>query len=352
MYKFFCSVLIVFTLINFNYASSQPPAAAPVVVEEVTETNLSTPLTFVGAVEPAKRSLIASEIEGLVNVYSAKEGKYVKKGELLAKFQTKNLEIDLTEARAAKREAKARFDLANANLRRFQELYEKGIASLQELQDAESEREAQLARTVQLDSQIDSHIYDLSRSKIKAPFDGFITSEKSEVGQWITEGGPVAEIIDISIAKVKAEIPERHITKINVGDKVEINIDSIPDLKINGEVSSIVPQANMETRTFPVEVRVDNADFKLKSGMVARISFSIGDATTTKLVPKDAIVDRNNASLLFVVTDGVVNLVPVTTGKAYKSLIEVIGPIEKGQLVVTRGNERLRPQQPVRIVEK
>lgn len=351
MLKVFVSCLFFILLLNTDFALSQLPEAAPVVVEEVTETTLNTPLTFVGAVEPNKKSLVASEISGLVDLYSAKEGEYVKKGEVLAKFNTKNIKIDLAEARAAKREAKARFNLANANFKRFEELYEKGIASLQELQDAESEREAGLARTVQLDAQINSQEYDLSRSVIKAPFDGFIVSEKSEVGQWITEGGPVAEMIDISVAKIKADIPERHISNINPGDEVDIKVDSLPDFEIKGEVNSIVPQANNEARTFPVEVKIDNNDFKLKSGMVARLSFSIGGSTTTKLVPKDAIVDRNNATLLFVVTDGVVNPVPVTTGQAYKNLIEVKGPIEKGQLVVTRGNERLRPEQPIRIVD-
>lgn len=351
MFKILFGIFLVFSFYIEN-VYSQPPHAVPVVVEEVTETKLNTPLTFVGEIEPKKRSLIASEIEGLVDEYSAKKGKYVKIGEVLAKFQTRNLEIDLEEVKAAKREAKARYDLANANLNRFQELYEKGIASLQELQDAESEREAQLARTVQLDSQIQSNKYDISRSVIKAPFNGFITSEHSEVGEWITEGGPVAEIIDISSIKIKADIPERHISKINLGDEVEVRIDSLPLLELSGKVSSITPQANRETRTFPVEVEIENSDFKLKSGMVSRISFLIGEEIASKFVPKDAIVDRNNTSLLFVVTDGVVNPVPVTTGLAYKNLIEVKGPIEKGQLVVTRGNERLRPEQPVKIVEK
>lgn len=352
MLKIIFTSVVSLLVFNSGYTFAQPGGPAPVVVEEVTETVLKTPLTFVGAVEPDKRSLVASEIKGLVESYPAKEGKFVKKGDILAKFQTKTIKISLEEARAAKNEASARFKLADANLKRFEELYQKGISSLQQLQDRESEREAQLARTVQLEAQINSLLYDLSRSEIKAPFDGFITKEHTEVGQWVTEGGPVAEMIDISTAKVMADIPERHINRINSGDEVEVRFDSMPDKVVNGKVSSVIPQANREARTFPVEVKIPNKDYSIKSGMVSRLSFSIGESAPAKLVPKDAIVDRNNTSLLFVVTDGVVNPVPVTTGLAYEGLIEVKGPVEKGQLVVTRGNERLRPEQPVKIVEK
>lgn len=343
-------ILFIFSYLYPVKAQDMPPS--PVVVEEVTEKVINTPLRYVGEVEPVRRTLVASEIGGLVIYYSAKEGNYVKKGTLLAKLNTKSLDLSLAEARAAKNEAEARFNLADANYKRFEELYNKGIASLQELQDVQSEREAQLARTILLNTRIESQLYDISRSEIRAPYTGYITTERSQVGEWISEGGAVAEIIDISSVKIKADIPERYISKIKVGDKVDIVVDSLPGLTIDGEVTSIIPQADMEARTFPVEVKVNNRVLNLKSGMVARISFSIGESASIKLVPKDAIVNSNNSNILFVVSDGMVNPVPVTTGRAVEGLIEVTGPVEKGQAVVIRGNERLRPNQPVTIVDR
>jgi RND family efflux transporter MFP subunit len=331
---------------------AQAPPPAPVVVSEVKEQTLQKPVTIVGAVEPLKRSTIASEIAGLVEDFPVEEGDVVKKGDLLAKLRTKSLEIDLREAKAQKAEAEARYRLAKKNLERFQELYKKGVASLQQLQDAETEKDANSAKLSQLEAQIDSHAYDLARSKIVAPFDGYVTAEHTEVGQWIQVGGPVVELIDISRAEINVDVPERYISQIRPGDPATINFDALPNLSIEGKIAFIVPQADKESRTFPIKVVVDNKEGLIKSGMVARVSFLIGEPSLVKLVPKDAIVEQNRSNFVYVVSDGAAMPVQVSTGIAYKDLIQIIGPVEMGQLVVTRGNERLRPNQPVKIVNQ
>lgn len=345
-------LLVPALMVKATIIRAQAPPPAPVVVTEVKEQNLQKPVTLVGAVEPLRRSTIASEIAGLVEEFPAEEGDVVKKGDLLAKLRTKSLEINLREAKAQKVEAEARYRLAKKNLERFQELYKKGVASLQQLQDAETEKDANSARVSQLQAQIDSHTYDLARSKIVAPFDGYVTAEHTEVGQWIEVGGPVVELIDISRAEIDVDVPERYISQIKLGDLATINFDALPDLSIEGRITSIVPQADNESRTFPIKVVVDNEEGLIKSGMVARVSFLIGEPSLVKLVPKDAIVEQNRSNFVYVVNDGTVMPVQVSTGIAYKDLIQIIGPVEMGQLVVTRGNERLRPNQPVTIVDQ
>ena len=115
-------------------------------------------------------------------------------------------------------------------------------------------------------------------------------------------------------------------------------------------ITSVVPQADSESRTFPVKITVENKDSLIKSGMVSRVSFPIGDPSTVKLVPKDAIVSQNNAQFVYVVNEGAAQPLPVSTGIAYEDRIEVIGPVEKGMTVVVKGNERLMPNQPVQII--
>jgi RND family efflux transporter MFP subunit len=345
-------LLIASLMIKAINSHAQAPPPALVVVSEVKEQTLQKPVTLVGAVEPLKRSTIASEIAGLVEDFPVEEGDIVKKGDLLAMLRTKSLEIDIREAKAEKAEAEARYRLARENLERFQELYKKGVASLQQLQDAETEKDAMLARVSQLEAQIDSHAYDLARSKIVAPFDGSVTAEHTEVGQWINVGGPVVELIDIIKAEVDVDVPERYISQIRLGDIADINFDALPNLSIEGKIESIVPQADKESRTFPIKVIVDNKDGLIKSGMVARVSLLIGEPSLVKLVPKDAIVEQNRSNFVYVVNDGAAVPVQVDTGIAFKDQVQITGPVEIGQFVVTRGNERLRPNQPVKIVDK
>lgn len=333
-----------------GFAQGRPPA--PVVVEKVREQSLQKPVTLVGAVEPDKRSIIASEIEGLVESLPGEQGKFVNKGDVLAKFNTRSIEIDLSEAKASKREAQARYQLAKQNLVRFQQLEQKGVASTQQLQDSESEKSALGAQIAQNQAQIQGLEYDIEKSKIVAPFSGHITQEFTEVGQWVVKGGPVVELIDIEITEINIDMPERYISKVNTGLQVEVNFDALPGLVLQGEITSLIPQADRESRTFPVKINIDNKDGKIKSGMVARVSFPIGEPSVVKLVPKDAIVTQNNANFVYTVNEGAAQPIPVSTGMAFEDQIQITGPIETGQSVVVKGNERLMPNQPVKIINQ
>jgi len=121
-------------------------------------------------------------------------------------------------------------------------------------------------------------------------------------------------------------------------------------MRIEAKVDSIVPQADSESRTFPVRIILDNKDYLIKSGMVARASFLIGNEQPVILVPKDAIVEFNKNKMVYIVNNGSVQPVPVSPGFAFEDLIQVSGQISKGQQVVIRGNERLRPNQPVKVI--
>ncbi|MEQ9619700.1 MAG: efflux RND transporter periplasmic adaptor subunit [Deltaproteobacteria bacterium] len=344
------AITVALSILPLKEAESQAPPPAPVVVDKVAEETLQKPVNLVGAVEPDKRSLIASEIEGMVESFPVEQGQYVEKGELIAQFNTRTIEIQLKEARASKSEAQARYQLAQKNLARFEQLQTKGVASVQQFQDAETEKQAWGARRGQLQAQIENREYDLEKSRITAPFSGYVTAEHTEVGEWVDKGGPIVEMINTDTMDITIDMPERYVSKINKGQRVSVNLDALPEMKIEGEVTSIVPQADREARTFPVKITVNNEDGAIKSGMVARVSFPIGEPSTVKMVPKDAIVSQNNANFIYVVNEGAVQPLPVSTGMAYEDRIEVIGPVQKGMTVVVKGNERLMPNQPVKIV--
>ena len=344
------AALAIYSL-SISVAAAQPPAA-PVVVDTVQEREIQKPVTLVGAVEPVKKSVIASEIEGIVESFPAEEGVYVNKGDVIAKFVTTNIEIDLKESKASKSEAQARYALAKQDQERFEELEKKGVASVKQHDDARAEKNAWGARINQFQAQIESHQYDIEKSEIKAPFSGYITEEFTEVGEWVQKGGPVVELIDTETVEIRIDMPERYVSRIKKNGIVTVNFDAVPDTSVEGEITSLVPQADSESRTFPVKVTLDNTEGVVKSGMVARVSFPVGEPTNLTLVPKDAVVSQNNATFVYVVVDGAVQPIPVTTGIAYQDMIEVIGPLQVGQQVVIRGNERLMPNQPVQIVNE
>jgi len=281
--------------------------------------------------------------------YPYSEGDYVEKDQVIARQSVNKLKIILNEAVNTQNESKARLKLAEDELLRINELYEKGIVSKSQLDNAVSEKDALIARQKLLQSRINQFRYDISQTNIKAPFNGYITREYSQIGEWLDSGDDVVELIDIDTVQIKVDMPEKYVHMVKTGEDVNITFKSISGKEFKGKIASIVPQADQSSRTFPVKINMTNNDHVIKASMSAKVSFLLGETVEVKLVPKDSITGSNGAKMLFVVRDGAAVPVPVITGLEHENFVQVEGEIEVGEQVVVRGNERLQPMQPVNV---
>ena len=263
--RLFCAVTVLVAL--FIGGCQQEDAAesprrthvSPVRVAAVTVEEIQRSVTLVGTVEPWKRSLVASEIAGLVEEYPLNEGDAVQAGELLARLRTDTIDIQMKEALARRREGIARYRKAKFQLNRTQALLRTGTASRQQFEDDEAEALALRERLTQLESQIREYQDQLRMSKVLAPFAGWIIKEHTEVGQWVEKGGPVVEMVDLSHVQVEVPLPERYVNEVNLGDSVAVSFDAVPSVEFTGTIFSIVAQANPETRTFPIKIDIPNS---------------------------------------------------------------------------------------------
>lgn len=346
-------VLLIYTLFSINteaatsHDTKQPPA--PVIVSKVIEMQIQPPVTFVGTVEPGQRSLVATEISGLVKNLIYKEGDFVKKGDIVAQLKYNSLRIQSGEAEAALKESLARLEYATSRLIRFKDLYERSVISIEELQETESDKNAWAERSVQYNSKIERLAYDIEQTQIKAPFDGYIISKHTEIGEWLVEGAKVYELINLDSIYVLVYVPEQLAVKLSTDGSATITFDAFPDLVVNGHILTVIPQASLKARTFPVKVGFLNYEGKIKSGLLARVSFLTGNNTTSKLVPKDAIVEMQNKKFVYTIKDGMATPIPVETGMAHDDMIEIFAPVTVGMPIIIRGNERIRPGQPVEV---
>ena len=189
-----------------------------------------------------------------------------------------------------------------------------------------------------------------------APFDGFVTAEHTEIGQWLMQGDPVAEIVELSQVDVEIAVLEDYVAHLDSSLPVMVEVPALAGQPLVGRIALIVPQADAKARTFPVKVRIDNQVASgqplLKAGMFARISLPVGQPVPRIVVPKDAIVLGGQSPLVFVAATagGKTNVrpVPVTLGPALGTWMSIAGEIQVGDLVVVEGNERIRPGQEVR----
>ena len=195
------------------------------------------------------------------------------------------------------------------------------MISRQELDDALTEVEAGEGRVAQLEADVARYRDEVERTVVRAPFDGVVVAEHTAVGEWLSAGDPVVEVMDIGDLEVTLAVPERYFGGIEVGSAVEASVSALPGVTIEGKVRSVVPKADPQARTFPVKVAIPNDSGKIGSGMLASVRLPIGATQPRVLVPKDAIVTQGARRYLFVMeADDTVRQVDVRTGGGHGRL--------------------------------
>jgi membrane fusion protein (multidrug efflux system) len=327
-----------------------PGGAVPVGVTEAREAPVAATVLLTGSVISRTNALVASEIAGLVVALEVREGDRVKRGTPIVRLRRDNLSLRLDAARAQHRESEARLALAQSSHMRNQELFEAGVISQQAFDNAVSESDAWQGRVDQAKAEIGRLEDDLARSVVRAPFTGVVVAEHCQVGAWLAVGSPVVEMIDLDALEVVVDIPERHYAGTRLGATAQVTFSALPDLRIDGTVTALIPRADRQARTFPAKVRIGNPKGRIGVGMLATVALPTGDPRPAIIVPKDAVVRSDAGQVVFVVEragDGAfARLRPVTLGAGIGAWIEVSG-VTAGESVITRGNERIMPDMAV-----
>ena len=373
-------------------------------VGKVIERKVRNRLTAVGTVEAYRTSIVSSEIQGIVKSFPLRRGDPVVAGKtVIARLQRTDIaldhrvylaelakatedylrlkrgsrkeEIEVLSARLADR--KARLKREEQEFKRTEDLYRRKIldrsrydtalanyqSSKSQFTEAESNlrlaeagpRREEVAKAAAEVDRVKAKMAmlkdELSKTVIRSPLTGFLTEKYLEVGQWVQKGGKVAEVIELGKVLVVAAISEKQITQVKVGGIAEVRLDAIPGRTFKGHLRRIVPKADPKSRTFPVEIELENTpDFAIKAGMFARVSKEYGAESHAILVPKDAVIQRPRGMSVFVLEKGRVREVSFPSGKSVDSFIEAPADrLKPGMTVVTVGNENLRNGMQVQV---
>ncbi|GFE50453.1 multidrug transporter [Roseobacter cerasinus] len=353
------SLAFVLTLPATTATAQGGPAS--VGVETVEIKTIAETIPLFAEVVTSREGTIASRIAGTVAKVHVLEGVAVSEGDLLAELDTELLEIvarqseaGLAEAQAGIGTARSRVDRAANAFARIEGLRGTTSFSSSRFDDAQSdffEAQGQLAeaeaRLKTAEANAAEARYQLARAQITAPFSGIVLEVNTNPGEFISSGAPVVSLLDVDSFEVEASVPSKYIRVLHPGLAVEGVTEAGEDLDLTVRV--LLPVEETATRTRPV--RFSSAQLPgmqtVAIGQSVTVSIPISAPREVLSVPKDALVQARGGWTVFVAQDGQAQPRPIQIGVALGDRFEVLDGLEEGEVVVTRGNERLRPGQPI-----
>jgi membrane fusion protein, multidrug efflux system len=204
-------------------------------------------------------------------------------------------------------------------------------------------------RLQRLTAERDRMATDVDDCKVKAPFNGYTSRRLTNVGEWVSLGMPVYEMVDISRLRVVADLPERYFGRLSTGTPAVIVASGDTTNPLTGTVTGIARNANASTHTYPVIIEVDNPEGRLGGGALVKATLSLDQQFTSLAVSKDAIVRQGPQTMVYTINEGTAAPIPVNLMAMKGDMVAISGPgIVEGMVVVVRGNERIFPGAPVR----
>ncbi|MFK7942972.1 MAG: efflux RND transporter periplasmic adaptor subunit [Paracoccaceae bacterium] len=353
--------LVVLALSAGNSAAQG--RAASVLVEEVDVRAISDTSPIIGQLVPSTQADVASRRTGVATEVLFAVGDRVTKGEAMVRLDTRlteierrNVEADLEVALAGIRTAEAALKLSRQILARQERL--KGSTAFQ--QGVFEDRVAEVARSQGLLGQATAAAaaaearmarvdYDLEYAIISAPFTGVVVERMAQPGQYLNLGEAVAKLLDVEGLEIEADVPSELVTGLTKGTVVAV--DFAGGSSGTAKVRVALPVETISTRTRPVRFATDLTEIDpqlIAVGKSLTLHVPVSVPRDVLTVPKDALVQGNGGGwVVYAVVEGAAEMRPVRLGQSAGGRLEVLSGLAEGDLVVVRGNERLRPGQEV-----
>ncbi|HLB14106.1 MAG TPA: efflux RND transporter periplasmic adaptor subunit [Burkholderiales bacterium] len=334
-------------------------------------------LNATGYVVAQRKAAVASKATGRLEWLGVMEGSRVRKDEVIARLENRDVTAQRDQAAANVKVAQANLEQVRAelreaevNLRRSQDLAAKSYISGSALDSAvarfdKARAGVQSGEASLAVAQANLRVADvaLDQTLIRAPFDGVVLTKSANVGDNITPfsqaadtKGAVVTIADMDTLEVEADVAESSLGKVKVGQPCEVQLDAVPDHRFPGVIQRIVPTVDRAKATVLVKIRFLERDGRVLPDMSAKVAFlerevSAADRQPVTVVPKQAIIERNGAKAVFVVKDGRAVLTKVEGGRAIGDLVQVAG-VAPGDRVIVKPLDRLGDGDRIKVAAK
>lgn len=338
----------------FACGKEQPPDSKPVVVktQKVIFNEQASDSVYPGLVRGRYESRLGFQVGGKTNARHVNLGDRVRSGDVLLEIDPKDIKESVRMAEAQVEAASSEYTLAQAEHRRYKNLYQNKVISKSLYDQYKTSLDAREQALSQAKAQLNQRRNELGYTRLRADADGVIANIEVEVGQVVSAGLPVVTLIRTAALEVEINVPENKISQVSLKQEVEVSFWALSG-KTNGLVREIAPAADQTARTYSVRINLLAPPAKMRLGMTStvRIAPDSGSKPNVSL-PISAIYQTGDQSYVWLVKDRKLTLTPVNTNGFYGNQIIIDKGLNQGDLVVVAGVHKLFEGQEVRLLSE
>jgi len=334
-------------MLGFSVAMAAP---GPALIEvDTIKTGEVNPLQkFVGTVNFDKKSILAAQSSGLVKKVNFEVGEKIKKGKVLVKIDSDLLDARIKSFTANLEIAKIKLKNANKDFHRYKRLLETKSITVQEFDTKTLEFDSAEQNVISLRAQLKELKIQKAQKVVTAPYDGVVVEKNINIGEWASEGKSIATVVNTASIEIIFNLPVNLVSALNKKNTYEINIGN---KMLRTKFHSAIPKGDKLTRTFPVKFKANVNNMFVFDGQEASVKLEKNAKMQSLIINRDAVIKRFGSEVVFVNNKGAALMIPVKILGFLGSNVAIAGKgLVEGMEVVVKGNERVFPNQPVKVI--
>jgi RND family efflux transporter MFP subunit len=333
-------------------AASRPFELIGAEVHTIQPRGLVDVVRFTGTTQPIEQTIVKSRVAGRLADVLVREGDRVTEGQVLARFETTELQARVNERQSALEAARADARWTARDRNDKETLASRNIVSQSAADLARATAENRASMVAVAEAQLDVAKKNLADAEVKAPFDGVVGERLANQGESLPIDGRILTLLDTSHVEIAAQMPAADVVRMKVGQRATVTLEGFGDRTFSGQITRISPTTQAGSRSIPVYVEIVDRHEALRGGLFGTGSVTVMEKGHALAVPAASIRKDEEGDYVLAVENGVLVRKPVGIVRTWSrgELVEVKG-LESGMTVVSAPLPGLGSGQAVKIVE-
>ena len=293
-------------------------------------------VTAVGTLRSNYSVIVKPEIDAKIKEIFVKSGQKVKKGDKL-------ITLDDAMYSAKLKESKAKLVHARSYYKRAEALFAKGAMSAKDKEDG-------YANLLKSEADVEFSEAQLAKTLLSAPFEGVLGIVDLSAGRYLKPSEDLFTIDDTDPIKIDFKVGETILSKMHIGDEIEIDVEGFPENKYFAKIEAIDTNVDPLGHSVRVQASFDNVDGDLRPGLFAKVKLRTEIHKDTIMIPESSVESRGKQEYVYIVEQGIAKMAPIRTGARNGESVQVLKGLHPGDKVIVSGQMKVQPNYPVTVI--